>query len=65
MKDEADRDATKRMRNLRKKLKQIDDIQRRIDSGENLEKDQLEKVSRRQVVAEELEELMLHLNVED
>ena len=65
MKDEADRDATKRMRNLRKKLKQIDDIQRRIDSGENLEKDQLEKVSRRQVVADELEELMLHLNVED
>lgn len=65
MKGEADRDATKRMRNLRKKLKQIDDIQRRIDSGENLEKDQLEKVSRRQVVADELEELMLHLNVED
>ena len=64
---EADRDATKRLRNLRKKLKQIDDIKKRIDSGElkNPEKDQLEKVSRRQVVADELDELMQNLNVEN
>ena len=59
--------ATRRLRNLRKKLRQIDDIQGRIDSGElvNPEKDQLEKVGLRDAVVDEIETLMLSLNVED
>ena len=59
--------ATRRLRNLRKKLRHIDDIQGRIDSGElvNPEKDQLEKVGLRDAVVDEIENLMLSLNVED
>ena len=64
---EATGDATKRLRNLRKKLRQIDDIQGRIDSGVlvNPEKDQLEKVGLRETVVDEIENLLLRLNVED
>lgn len=49
----------KRVKNLRKKLRQIQDLQAKIDSGElvNPEATQLEKLSRRDEIEKELEEL--------
>lgn len=49
----------KRVKNLRKKLRQIQDLQAKIDSGElvNPEATQLEKLSRREEIEKELEEL--------
>lgn len=49
----------KRVKNLRKKIRQIQDLQAKIDSGElvNPEATQLEKLSRREEVEKELEEL--------
>lgn len=46
----------KRIRQLRKKLKQIDDLRSRIDSGElaNPDPDQLTKISRREELVTEL-----------
>jgi len=54
----------KRLRNLRKKLKQIDDLKARIDSGdlEHPEKEQLEKINKRQIIVDELEDLELELD---
>lgn len=49
----------KRVKNLRKKLRQIQDLQAKIDSGElvNPEATQVEKLSRREEIEKELEEL--------
>ena len=49
----------KRVKNLRKKLRQIEELQAKIDSGElvNPEATQLEKLSRREEIEKELEEL--------
>lgn len=49
----------KRIKNLRKKLRQIQDLQAKIDSGElvNPEATQVEKLSRREEIEKELEEL--------
>ena len=57
-------DLVKRIRNLKKKLKQVDDLKRRIDSGEikTPEKEQLEKVAKRQTILDEIEDLELDLD---
>ncbi|CAL8367126.1 unnamed protein product [Lota lota] len=49
----------KKIKNLRKKLRQIEELQQKLDSGEIKEpsKDQLEKVGRAQALQEELEQL--------
>lgn len=53
----------KKIRNLKKKLKQVDDLKAKIDSGEikNPEKEQLAKIERRQELVEEIEDLELDL----
>lgn len=54
--EQDNKDYLKRVRQLRKKLKQIDDLQSRIDSGElaNPDPDQLTKISRREELVTEL-----------
>lgn len=54
----------KKVRQLRKKLKQIEDLERRIESGElkDPEKDQLEKISKKSVIVAEMEDLQLELD---
>ena len=56
-------DLAKKLKNLKKKLKQIEDLENKIKSGElkNPEKDQLEKVSRKQVILDEIEDMELEL----
>ncbi len=56
-------DIQKRIRNLRKKIKQINELQAKIDSGEIKEptKEQLEKLSRKDDLEEEMEDLTLEL----
>ncbi|XP_062589303.1 partner of Y14 and mago-like [Saccostrea cucullata] len=53
----------KKLRNLKKKLKQVDDLKAKIDSGElkNPEKEQLAKVAKRQELVDEIEDLELDL----
>ncbi|XP_013415966.1 partner of Y14 and mago-like [Lingula anatina] len=57
-------DPAKRIKTLKKKIKQIEDLQARIDSGDLKEpdKDQLEKISRKQQILTEIEELELDLS---
>lgn len=53
----------KRARNLRKKLKQIIELQAAIDSGKiNPDKEQLEKLAKRDAIEEELEEIELEVS---
>ncbi|GIX83318.1 partner of Y14 and mago B [Caerostris darwini] len=56
-------DPVKRIRNLKKKLRDINALKQRIDSGElkNPEKDQLEKVARKEEIEAEIEELELEI----
>ena len=53
----------KKLRNLKKKLKQVDDLKAKVDSGElaNPEKEQLAKIARRHELVEEIENLELDL----
>lgn len=53
----------KKIRNLKKKLKKVDDLKTKIDSGEikNPEKEQLAKIERRQELVDEIENLELDL----
>ncbi|XP_070596498.1 partner of Y14 and mago [Erythrolamprus reginae] len=53
----------KKIKNLKKKLRQVEDLQARIDSGEIKQptKEQLEKLARRKALEEELEDLELDL----
>ena len=53
----------KKIRNLRKKLKQIEDLEKRIQSGElkNPEKEQLEKIAKKETIVSEIEDLELDL----
>ena len=44
----------KRIRTLKKKIKQIEELETRLDSGEILEKEQLEKISKKDYFMEEL-----------
>ena len=57
--EDRDREVLKRTRNIRKKLKQIEDLERRIASGEiaKPDKDQLGKITKKEDFLEELEEL--------
>ncbi|TFK02989.1 Partner of Y14 and mago [Platysternon megacephalum] len=54
---------TKKMKNLKKKLRQVEELQQRLDSGEIKQptKEQLEKLARRKALEEELEDLELDL----
>lgn len=57
-----DDDTKKRLRNLRKKLKQIEELKTRIDSGElTPSKEQLDKLAKCQIIKEEIEEIELDL----
>ncbi len=47
----------KKIRALRKKIKQIDDLEARLDNGDILEKEQLEKISKKDNFLEELSKL--------
>lgn len=53
----------KKIRNLKKKLKQIEDLEAKIQSGELKEpqKEQLEKISKKSVIVDEIESLELDL----
>lgn len=54
---------TKKIKNLRKKIRQAEDLQQKIDSGEIKvpSKEQLDKLGRRKALEEELEDLELDL----
>ncbi|GFR16514.1 partner of Y14 and mago [Trichonephila clavata] len=56
-------DPAKRIRNLKKKLRVINALKEKIDSGElaNPEKDQLEKIARKTEIEAEIEDLELEL----
>lgn len=56
-------DPVKRLRNLKKKVRDINALQQKIDSGElaNPDKDQLEKIARKELIEAEIEELELEL----
>ncbi|KAM4796516.1 partner of Y14 and mago [Rhinophrynus dorsalis] len=53
----------KKIKNLRKKLRQVEELQQKIDSGEIKQpsKEQLEKLGRRKALEEEIEDLELDL----
>ncbi|XP_066440950.1 partner of Y14 and mago [Eleutherodactylus coqui] len=53
----------KKLKNLRKKLRQVEELQQKIDSGEIKQpsKEQLEKLARRKALEEEIEDLELDL----
>lgn len=53
----------KKVKNLKKKLRQVEELQARIDSGEIKQptKEQLDKLARRKALEEELEDLELDL----
>ena len=55
----------KKIRNLKKKIKQIEELENRIASGElkNPEKEQLEKISKKDQLLEEIRELEAELKV--
>ena len=55
-------DPAKRIRTLKKKLRQIDELKAKIDSGDiKPDKVQLEKVSKRLIIIKEIEDLELEL----
>ena len=58
-------ESEKRLKNLKKKMKQIEGLERKIQSGEvkNPEKDQLEKVAKKKQILEEIEDLELELGL--
>ncbi|KAM9855445.1 partner of Y14 and mago [Aulostomus maculatus] len=57
--DSAAAEKTKKIKNLRKKLRQIEELQQKVDSGEIKQptKDQLEKLGRAKALQDELEQL--------
>uniref|UniRef100_A0A669QDL4 PYM homolog 1, exon junction complex associated factor n=1 Tax=Phasianus colchicus TaxID=9054 RepID=A0A669QDL4_PHACC len=54
---------SKKIKNLKKKLRQVEELQQRLDSGEIKQptKEQLEKLGRRKALEEELQDLELDL----
>ncbi|KAG8452512.1 hypothetical protein GDO86_004339 [Hymenochirus boettgeri] len=58
-----DVEKAKKIKNLRKKLRQVQELQQKIDSGEIKQpsKEQLEKIGRRKALEEELEDVELDL----
>lgn len=61
--EEEKKEIEKKIRNLKKKVKQIEGLQQRIESGElkEPEKEQLEKISRKKEYEQEIEDLELEL----
>lgn len=59
--DEKQKEHIRQLRALRKKLKQIVDLQARRDAGEKLEPEQLEKIGRRKAIEEEMEYLEMEI----
>lgn len=58
-------DPAKRIKNLRKRLREIESIEQKIAAGEQkLEKDQLDKVARKREVMSEIEQLTCELGGE-
>lgn len=57
-------DPTKRLRNLKKKLRDIEKLERQIASGEikNPEQEQLDKVKRKEEVTQQIEDLELEID---
>lgn len=55
--DEKQKEQTRQLRALRKKLKQTVELQARHDAGEKLEPEQLEKIGRRKDIEDEMEYL--------
>lgn len=57
-------DIMKKVKGLKKKLRQIEDLEAKINSGElkNPEKEQLEKVKKKQSIIDEIEDLELDLS---
>ncbi|XP_076361416.1 partner of Y14 and mago-like [Tachypleus tridentatus] len=60
-------DPAKRIKNLKKKLREIVKLEQKIESGEitNPEKDQLEKIARKGEIEAEIEDLELDLELQD
>lgn len=50
-------DPVKRLKNLRKKLREIEAIEQKAASGTKLEKDQLDKIARKSEIVQEIEDL--------
>jgi len=59
--DEKQKEQIRQLRALRKKLKQIVELQARFDAGEKLEPEQLEKIGRRKAVEDEIEYLEIEI----
>ena len=61
--DAAPADLEKRLKNLKKKLRQVEALQAKIDSGElkDPSKEQLEKLQRRAALEEEIEDVELDM----
>jgi len=59
--DEKQKENIRQIRSLRKKLKQIVELQARRDAGEKLEPEQLEKIGRRKAIEDEIEYLELEI----
>ena len=61
MDDEKQKENIRQLRSLRKKLKQIIELQGRRDAGEKLEPEQLDKIERRKAIEEEMEYLEMEI----
>lgn len=59
--DDKKLELTRQVRSLRKKLKQIADLQSKLDAGVKLESEQLAKLERRKALEDEIEDLELAL----
>jgi len=59
--DERHKEQIRQLRALRKKLKQVVELQARRDAGEKLEQEQLEKIGRRKAIEEEMECLEIEI----
>jgi len=60
--DNKPKEQIRQLRALRKKLKQIVELQARRDAGEKLEPEQLDKIGRRQAIEEEIEYLEIEFS---
>lgn len=56
-KTDAASDPAKRLKNLRKKLREIETVEQKAASGVKLEKDQLDKIARKAEILQEIEDL--------
>jgi len=59
--DDKQKENIRQLRSLRKKLKQIIELQARRDAGEKLKPEQLEKIGRRKAIEEEMEYLEIEI----